>query len=108
MVGNYERYKVQDQQTIQRLKERMSQLDLENTALSRSASQIKSYDEEWGSLEAAQLGDLIVNLQGFLREANQRAATPVLLEGDQCLQNVKRSRRNISVKKCFALLLVSD
>ncbi|XP_061168512.1 GRIP and coiled-coil domain-containing protein 1-like [Saccostrea echinata] len=80
LVGNYERYKVQDQQTIQKLKDRMSQLDLENTALSRSASQIGNYDEEWRNLEASQLGDLIVKLQGFLREANKRTATPVLLE----------------------------
>jgi TolA-binding protein len=87
MVGNYERYKVQDQQTIQRLKERLSQLDLENTALSRSASHIKNYDEEWGSLEASELGDLIFKLQGFLREANQRAATPIFLEGERFIDS---------------------
>ncbi|XP_062585850.1 GRIP and coiled-coil domain-containing protein 1-like [Saccostrea cucullata] len=80
LVGNYERYKVQDQQSIQKLKDRMSQLDLENTALSRSAGQLGNYDEEWRNLEASQLGDLIVKLHGFLRAANQRTATPVLLE----------------------------
>ena len=81
MVGNYEWYKVQDQQTIHKLRERMSQLEVENAALSRSVGQIGNHDEEWRNLEASQLGDLIVKLQGFLREANQRTATPVLLEG---------------------------
>lgn len=59
----------------------MSQLEVENAALSRSVGQIGNHDEEWRNLEASQLGDLIVKLQGFLHEANQRTATPVLLEG---------------------------
>lgn len=81
MVGNYERSKVQDQQTIHKLKERMSQLELENTALTKSVGQVGNYDEEWRNLEATQLGELIVKLQGYLHDANQRTATPVLLEG---------------------------
>lgn len=80
MVGNYERSKVQDQQTIHKLKERMSQLELENTALTKSVGQVGNYDEEWRNLEATQLGELIVKLQGYLHDANQRTATPVLLE----------------------------
>lgn len=35
VVGNYERLRFQDQSSIQKLRERVSQLDMENTALAR-------------------------------------------------------------------------
>lgn len=37
VVGNYERLRLQDQQAIQRLKERVAQLDTENMALVQAA-----------------------------------------------------------------------
>ena len=35
VVGNYERLRFQDQTVIQRLRERVTQLDMENTALAK-------------------------------------------------------------------------
>lgn len=41
VVGNYEKLRLQDQQAIQKLKDRLQQLDVENESLTRQIS----YDE---------------------------------------------------------------
>ena len=84
-VGEYERFRFQDQQTIQKLKDRLLQLDMENTVLAQTAH-VKSDDDasdqkSGDSLDAQALATKIVKLKGQLKLANQKAANPVEIDG---------------------------
>ncbi|CAG5134442.1 unnamed protein product [Candidula unifasciata] len=80
VVGNYERLRFQDQQAINKLRERVTQLDMENTALSRAASLApeKSQNEE-DSLEVEQLLDKIMHFRSLLKAASEKSEKPVNL-----------------------------
>ncbi|KAL3872946.1 hypothetical protein ACJMK2_036116 [Sinanodonta woodiana] len=84
VIGNYERMRYQDQQTIVRLKERVNQLDLENTALAQAAQSsgyiMEEPDHELEKLDSSTLAAKIVKLKGFLKLANQKAQQPVNIE----------------------------
>ncbi|XP_077994726.1 GRIP and coiled-coil domain-containing protein 1-like [Glandiceps talaboti] len=80
VVGNYERLRYQDQLSIQRLKERVSQLDLENTALARAANKTPIpdiNDEDESNVDITTLVEKITKLKGLLKLANQRAEKPL-------------------------------
>ncbi|XP_076441642.1 GRIP and coiled-coil domain-containing protein 1-like isoform X2 [Babylonia areolata] len=82
VVGNYERLRFQDQQVIQKLKDRLTQLDVENTALVRAARTFGSMDaaavgEEGDGLDAQALHDRILHLKTRLLSINQQSETPV-------------------------------
>ena len=85
IVGNYERLRYQDQVAIQRLKERVTQLDLENTALARVAHTGGGDDAHDNKDDANQdvqaLVDKITKLKGMLKLANERSEKPVDIEG---------------------------
>jgi len=64
-------------------------LDLENTALARAAHHSTCEDgseteESLQNLDAQTLANRIVRLKGFLKLANQKAAIPVLIDGNLC------------------------
>ncbi|KAK7502683.1 hypothetical protein BaRGS_00005933 [Batillaria attramentaria] len=83
VVGNYERLRFQDQQAIQKLKERVTQLDVENTALVCAAKTFGGADtaEEDDNLDAQGLYERILQLKSQLLEANQRTEKPVDISG---------------------------
>ncbi|XP_070556459.1 GRIP and coiled-coil domain-containing protein 1-like isoform X2 [Ptychodera flava] len=87
VVGNYERLRYQDQLAIQRLKERVTQLDLENTALARVANKTPvpyvADDGEDSNLNVNTLVEKITKMKGLLKLANQRAEKPVDID-DVC------------------------
>lgn len=80
VVGEYERQKSQDQQTIQKLKERVTQLDLENTALSQSSMSSATFHEYDENTEPQIIADKLLNLKDLLKSANQKSATPIKLK----------------------------
>lgn len=82
VVGTYDRQRQQDQLAIQRLKERVSQLDVENTALARAAGCInfqrdceKEVDES--TFDADVLKERIAELKDMLNVASQKSEKPV-------------------------------
>ncbi|XP_038074748.1 GRIP and coiled-coil domain-containing protein 1-like [Patiria miniata] len=80
VVGNYDRVKQQDQQAIQRLKERITQLDLENTALAQAINKSQTnQSEEIVNPDAtvSELTEKITTLKGLLKLANQKSEKPV-------------------------------
>ncbi|KAL5009091.1 hypothetical protein ScPMuIL_014672 [Solemya velum] len=84
-LGSYERQRFQDQQTIQKLKDKVMQLDLENTALARASSSTEvTTERDDGAmpddLDAHALADKIIKLKGLLKLANQKADKPISLE----------------------------
>ncbi|GFO27506.1 grip and coiled-coil domain-containing protein 1 [Plakobranchus ocellatus] len=81
VVGNYERTKFQDQQAISKLKERVTQLDLENTALAKAAhiSPEKQENVEGDSLDAEQIVDKIMQLRKQLRSAVEKSENQINL-----------------------------
>lgn len=81
-VGNYERLRFQDQQVIQKLKERASQLDMENMALARAASSSNDGQEDIDTLDVNTIVDRIVKLKGQLKLVNERSERPVNIEGN--------------------------
>ena len=81
-VGNYERLRFQDQQTIQKLKERANQLDMENMALARAASSGNDGQEDWESSDVNTIVDRIVKLKGQLKLVNERSERPVNIDGN--------------------------
>jgi hypothetical protein len=88
VVGNYERTRLQDQQFIVRLKERVTQLDMENTALARVAhpnnSEFDSDDDS--NLDIQALVDKMMKVKGLLKLANERSERPINIEGREfCL-----------------------
>lgn len=76
IVGEYEKQKCQDQQSIQKLKERVTQLDLENTALSQSAQQ----ESEIDSHDPTALAEKILHYKDLLKSANKQSEHPVKLK----------------------------
>lgn len=80
VVGEYERLKCQDQITIQKLKERVSQLDLENTALSQSQSS-GTYGQDDDTADPQVFAEKILNLKDLLKSANKHSENPVKLKG---------------------------
>ncbi|XP_005111968.1 GRIP and coiled-coil domain-containing protein 1 [Aplysia californica] len=70
VVGNYERLRFQDQQAISKLRERVSQLDMENSALARAASLSpeKPEDEEERQ-EPEKILEKIMSLRSVLKSA---------------------------------------
>ena len=81
VVGNYERLRFQDQQAIHHLRERVTQLDMENTALARAANSPVHTELEFSNLDAQGLADQIIQLKAFLKKANQRSEKPINIEG---------------------------
>lgn len=79
-VGNYERLRFQDQQTIQKYKERANQLDMENMALARAASSNNDGLEDLESLDVNTIVDRIIKLKGQLKLVNERSERPVNIE----------------------------
>ncbi|XP_052778184.1 GRIP and coiled-coil domain-containing protein 1-like [Mya arenaria] len=75
-VGNYERLRYQDQQTIQRLKDRLSQLEQENRALTE-ASQSASEEE---MTDIPKIVEKISVLKEQLLAANSRTEQPINIE----------------------------
>ncbi len=86
VIGDYERLRFQDQQSIQKLRERVLQLDMENTALARAAQSgsmgdgSKDFDHDT-SMDMQTIVDEIVKLKGLLKLANEKAEKPVNIEG---------------------------
>ncbi|KAL4236237.1 GRIP domain [Mactra antiquata] len=76
-VGNYERLRYQDQQAISRLKERVSQLDMENTALTEASNSISKQDE---ITDVPTLVEKILNLKSQLKVANTHTDQPVNID----------------------------
>ena len=83
VVGNYERLRYQDQLAIQKLKERVSQLDMENMALARAAHSSGGADVEGDpeELDVQTIVDRLAKLKGLLKLANEKSEKPVDIEG---------------------------
>ncbi|XP_071501673.1 GRIP and coiled-coil domain-containing protein 1-like [Diadema antillarum] len=94
-VGSYDRGRQQDQTAIQRLKERIMQLDLENTALARAANKSSAMIEEeettYSDLSVAEIKERITKLKGLLKLASQKAEKPVDID-DVCSVDDETSR----------------
>ena len=70
---------------FQRLRERVTQLDLENTALARAArGPTENEDADDANLDVQALVDKIVRLKGMLKLANERSEKPVNIDGKIC------------------------
>lgn len=120
-VGTYDRGRQQDQHAIQRLKERITQLDLENTALARAANKssvIAEEDETEQEPSVADIKERIMKLKGLLKLTSQKAEKPVDIddvcnieddssrEGDPihnaCQQELKRLKEEFEAYKTRA------
>ncbi|XP_025105948.1 GRIP and coiled-coil domain-containing protein 1-like isoform X2 [Pomacea canaliculata] len=77
VVGNYERLRFQDQQAINKLKERVTQLDIENTALVRASKPYSGNSNEDEHLDVHALFDQILHLKKTLLAANQKSEKPL-------------------------------
>ncbi|XP_023215586.1 GRIP and coiled-coil domain-containing protein 1-like [Centruroides sculpturatus] len=80
MVGNYDRLQQQDQTAIQKLKERIMQLDSEKVALTRTiAGEIENSLEtdDDSNLDVQTLMKKIIKLKKLLKVANQRSERPI-------------------------------
>ncbi|XP_069697805.1 GRIP and coiled-coil domain-containing protein 1 isoform X2 [Periplaneta americana] len=81
-VGNYDRLRQQDQMAIQKLKEHIAQLDIEQSTLSRvttSASVVDSEEElkENSEVDLQTLVDKILHLKAQLLSASEHAEKPL-------------------------------
>lgn len=74
-VGNYERLRYQDQQTIQKLKEKISQLEQENTALVEASTAGPVPEDEISDIPT--LVEKITKLKSQLKMANTQSDHPV-------------------------------
>ncbi|OWF52312.1 GRIP and coiled-coil domain-containing protein 1-like [Mizuhopecten yessoensis] len=110
VVGDYERLRFQDQQTTQKLKDRLIQLDMENTVLARAAhspgkAELGDEDQDPANQDPHVLADKLVTLKGLLKLANQKAANPVdiddLLQDDTSLESNKYKEELEKVKEEF-------
>jgi hypothetical protein len=81
VTGRYERQHHQDQMSIQKMKDRIAQLDLENTALVKSAPSKPADDEEDDAIDVQEIVDKIVVLKKSLMKANERLEKPMDIEG---------------------------
>ena len=84
VVGNYEKLRLQDQQAIQKLKDRLQKLDSENATLSRQLSidenQIPDNEKELRENETPEdLKKQVFKLKGLLKIALNSSDTPVNL-----------------------------
>ena len=78
MVGNYEKLRFQDQQAISKLRERVSQLDMENSALARAAT-LSPKTEAGEGEEPTQVLERIMHLRGVLKSALGRTEANISL-----------------------------
>lgn len=84
VVGNYEKLRLQDQQAIQKLKDRLQKLDSENATLSRQLSidenQMPDNEKELRENETPEdLKKQVFKLKGVLKIALNSSDTPVNL-----------------------------
>ena len=84
VVGNYEKLRLQDQQAIQKLKDRLQKLDSENATLSRQLSidenQMPDNEKEMRENETPEdLKKQVFKLKGLLKIALNSSDTPVNL-----------------------------
>ena len=82
VVGNYEKLRLQDQQAIQKLKERLQKLDVENATLSRqiSTDENRTPDNERELLEdetPEELKKQVFKLKGLLKIAMDSSDKPL-------------------------------
>ena len=85
VIGEYERTKCQDQQSIQKLKERVTQLELENTALSQSAQSSMMYGEDDENTDPQIIADKLLNLKELLKSANKNSENTIKFKGQNNL-----------------------
>lgn len=84
VVGNYEKLRLQDQQAIQKLRDRLQKLDSENATLSRQLSidenQMPDNEKELRENETPEdLKKQVFKLKGLLKIALNSSDTPVNL-----------------------------
>ena len=84
VVGNYEKLRLQDQQAIQKLKDRLQKLDSENATLSTQLSidenQMPDNEKELRENETPEdLKKQVFKLKGLLKIALNSSDTPVNL-----------------------------
>merc|ERR1711962_403157 len=82
-VGTYDRLRQNDQISMQKLRERIAQLDLENQSLqnNRKIDTVKDLDGDNDSnLDVQSLIERILRLRAMLRDANRRSENPVDLD----------------------------
>lgn len=80
MIGNYDRLRQQDLSAIQKLKDRVTQLDVENSALARTVSGDRGNSweiDDDSNLDVQTLMDRMLKLKAYLRLANQRSEKPI-------------------------------
>lgn len=85
VVGNYEKLRLQDQQAIQKLKDRLHQLDVENVELTRQMSTDENHapdnEKEAGQDETPEeLKEQVMKLKGLLKIALNTSDKPLDLE----------------------------
>ncbi|KAL9955161.1 hypothetical protein ACROYT_G036447 [Oculina patagonica] len=85
VVGNYEKLRLQDQQAIQKLRERLQKLDVENATLTRQISidenQMPDNERELGEDETPEeLKKQVFKLRGLLKIAMNSSDKPLDLE----------------------------
>ena len=89
VVGNYEKLKFQDQMVIQKLKERLQQLDVENTALSQHSPTTEIPDNNRQTVnELESLREQIHKLKAALKYAVENTSLPK--EGGECRYELVR------------------
>lgn len=87
VVGNYEKLRLQDQQAIQKLKDRLQQLDVENATLTRQISieenRTPDNEREVGDDETPEeLKKQVMKLKGLLKIALDSSDKPLDLGMD--------------------------
>ncbi|KAI8726658.1 GRIP and coiled-coil domain-containing protein 1 [Biomphalaria glabrata] len=83
VVGNYERLRFQDQQAISKLRERVTQLDLENTALVHAANLTPEKKEnDLDTMEAEKIVEKIFQLRTILKNVAEKTETPCIFVED--------------------------
>lgn len=87
VVGNYEKLRLQDQQAIQKLKDRLQQLDVENATLTRQISVDENHtpdnERDVGDDETSEeLKKQVMKLKGLLKIALDSSDKPLDLGMD--------------------------
>ncbi|XP_066276260.1 GRIP and coiled-coil domain-containing protein 1-like isoform X2 [Branchiostoma lanceolatum] len=81
VVGNYDKIRQQDQEAMEKLKERIAQLDMENTALARVANnKVQTDDPDDSNLDVHALKEKVLKLIGLMKIANERSDQPLPTE----------------------------
>jgi len=80
IIGNYDKLRVKDQEVIHRLKERVCQLDTENTALATVVTSTASTGDS--NLDAEAIAEKILYLRDLLSTANEKSETPVDIKSE--------------------------